>query len=346
MFKKMKNRKGFTLIEMMAVIAIVAVLVAIVVPTVGKAQMKSKGAVDAANLRSISASIATRYVTSDKAQDLKANIENPGSKVFPNQKTYIYVYREGSEINSYFAGNLLKEDNQLRGDTYNSYVATYGELPDTYDRPAEGAELLCIFGASDGSSIAEDIITELGANIGNIINDKYNELYPAIFDNLKYTIDENGNKVYTDTYQDALDLANGVYDAYSRLINRRGVDTMAAEYKKAYESSYYFGQGTQKVTYSSVETAYQDAVADANANNTVAPTRDQFAKEYFTKIQQSENKSEYAQDYADGLIGIGAATGALSGATDDVVKELDTSIDKIGDLAGTELDININDYIP
>ena len=46
------NKKGFTLIEMLVVIAIIAVLVAIIVPTVTSATSKAKAAADAANLRS------------------------------------------------------------------------------------------------------------------------------------------------------------------------------------------------------------------------------------------------------------------------------------------------------
>ena len=57
--KKM-NKKGFTLIEMLAVIAIIAVLVAIVVPAVGNSTEKAKEAADAANIRSIIAEVTTK----------------------------------------------------------------------------------------------------------------------------------------------------------------------------------------------------------------------------------------------------------------------------------------------
>ena len=56
--KKM-NKKGFTLIEMLAVIAIIAVLVAIVVPAVGNSTEKAKEAADAANIRSKIAEVTT-----------------------------------------------------------------------------------------------------------------------------------------------------------------------------------------------------------------------------------------------------------------------------------------------
>ena len=50
--KKLTSKKGFTLIEMLVVIAIIAILVAIIVPTVSNATGKAKYAADAANLRS------------------------------------------------------------------------------------------------------------------------------------------------------------------------------------------------------------------------------------------------------------------------------------------------------
>ena len=46
------NKKGFTLIEMLVVIAIIAILVAIVIPTVTNATEKAKEATDVANIRS------------------------------------------------------------------------------------------------------------------------------------------------------------------------------------------------------------------------------------------------------------------------------------------------------
>ena len=53
------NKKGFTLIEMLVVIAIIAVLVAIVIPVVGSATEKAKEAADAANVRAAIAEVTT-----------------------------------------------------------------------------------------------------------------------------------------------------------------------------------------------------------------------------------------------------------------------------------------------
>ena len=47
----MRNKKGFTLIEMLIVIAVIAILVAIIIPMVTSATRKANAATDAANLR-------------------------------------------------------------------------------------------------------------------------------------------------------------------------------------------------------------------------------------------------------------------------------------------------------
>ena len=59
------NKKGFTLIEMLVVIAIIAVLVSIIIPTVSSATDKAGAATNAANLRSIIAEATTKMLASD-----------------------------------------------------------------------------------------------------------------------------------------------------------------------------------------------------------------------------------------------------------------------------------------
>lgn len=51
MLKKLQNKKGFTLMEMLIVVAIIAVLVAIAIPVFNGALTKSKEAADVANIR-------------------------------------------------------------------------------------------------------------------------------------------------------------------------------------------------------------------------------------------------------------------------------------------------------
>jgi prepilin-type N-terminal cleavage/methylation domain-containing protein len=72
--KKM-NKKGFTLIEMLAVIAIIAVLVAIVIPTVSSATEKAKEAADVANIRSAVAEITTNALSGAESSKLTKTVK-------------------------------------------------------------------------------------------------------------------------------------------------------------------------------------------------------------------------------------------------------------------------------
>lgn len=49
--KRLNNKKGFTLMEMLIVIAIIAVLVTILVPAIGSSLRKAREAADVANIR-------------------------------------------------------------------------------------------------------------------------------------------------------------------------------------------------------------------------------------------------------------------------------------------------------
>ena len=61
--KKMKNQKGFTLMEMLIVVAIIAVLIVIAIPTFNNALAKSRAATDLANIRSGYASAQVAAMT-------------------------------------------------------------------------------------------------------------------------------------------------------------------------------------------------------------------------------------------------------------------------------------------
>lgn len=77
----MRNKKGFTLIEMLVVIAIIAVLVSIIVPTIANSTAKAKAATDAANLRSVLGLLNIEVVNGDKTvQEIIDSSLNPTSK--------------------------------------------------------------------------------------------------------------------------------------------------------------------------------------------------------------------------------------------------------------------------
>lgn len=95
--KKM-NKKGFTLMEVLIVVAIIAVLVAIAIPVMNSQLEKSREAVDAANIRSAYAEVSVAFLTGDadnlsKTVKLKQksngwqNTDFAGTGVFPVDPT-------------------------------------------------------------------------------------------------------------------------------------------------------------------------------------------------------------------------------------------------------------------
>ena len=69
MFKRVKkNKKGFTLAELLIVVAIIAVLVAISIPIFTSQLEKSREAVDLANIRAAYAECSSAVLTNDQVE--------------------------------------------------------------------------------------------------------------------------------------------------------------------------------------------------------------------------------------------------------------------------------------
>ena len=75
----LRNKKGFTLIEMLVVIAIIAVLVSIVIPTVVATTDSARAAADAANLRSTLGSLNTIITMHGDLDEQVKSIDVPAS---------------------------------------------------------------------------------------------------------------------------------------------------------------------------------------------------------------------------------------------------------------------------
>lgn len=65
--KKMKKQGGFTLVEMLIVVAIIAILVAISIPLVNAALERARDATDQANMRSAAALAQINYLAENKS---------------------------------------------------------------------------------------------------------------------------------------------------------------------------------------------------------------------------------------------------------------------------------------
>lgn len=67
--KKLKKNGGFTLVEMLIVVAIIAILIAVSIPLVTNALDKAKQATDAANERAAKAEVTIAYLNSQAGGD-------------------------------------------------------------------------------------------------------------------------------------------------------------------------------------------------------------------------------------------------------------------------------------
>ena len=99
MLKKLNNKKGFTLMEMLIVVAIIAVLVAIAIPVFNGALTKSKEAADVANIRALYAEwqvgILTENIPADKAAFLAAPDNNGATEFTFNYADTKLTYTNG-----------------------------------------------------------------------------------------------------------------------------------------------------------------------------------------------------------------------------------------------------------
>ena len=98
----LRNKKGFTLIEMLVVIAIIAVLVSIIIPTVTAATVKAQAATDAANLRNVMGQLNGVLAVANEMSAAQAQgLQTAESKVFPGAKMLI-VYQNPGFIDAYY----------------------------------------------------------------------------------------------------------------------------------------------------------------------------------------------------------------------------------------------------
>ena len=102
----MKNRKGFTLAELLVVVAIIAVLVAIAIPVFTTQLEKSREAVDAANIRAEYAELIKKY----SERTLKAlNVGKGGNK----PRKDIENWKQACDFMSFYYDETFKVTDEM-----------------------------------------------------------------------------------------------------------------------------------------------------------------------------------------------------------------------------------------
>ena len=86
---KLKKHGGFTLVEMLIVVAIIAILIAVSIPLVSSSLEQTKHATDAANERAAKAEIMLQFLAGDNA---KVDVGESGTAVNQIEEDTIYYY--------------------------------------------------------------------------------------------------------------------------------------------------------------------------------------------------------------------------------------------------------------
>lgn len=125
-----QKKKGFTLIEMLVVIAIIAVLVSIIVPTISNSTQKSKAATDAANLRTVLGSLNVEVVNGNKTvQEIIDTSLHPNSKYDPDA-VLMAVFETPGFVDVFYANGSV-----YYGLDYLADVATNGSSSLSTEKP-------------------------------------------------------------------------------------------------------------------------------------------------------------------------------------------------------------------
>lgn len=228
----MRNRKGFTLIEMMAVIAIIAILVSVVIPIVGKSTLKARAATNAANLRAVEGSVTSKglletgsvaknhYYTAASGTITDINVDAPVSEEV-NADGQEYAVPEGIQMQVYV------DDTGSASATYNgydaeffAYIAENGVAPEGYQMDAGDQlknDVPIVIG--EVNKLIDRVQDALGAD------SQYIDQLQGYLDTLDgYTdealnsgaIDKEAASEFVSDVKEGMTIINGILDAISR----------------------------------------------------------------------------------------------------------------------------------
>lgn len=116
-----KNNKGFTLAELLIVVAIIAVLVAVAIPVFSTQLERSKEATDTANVRSAYAQVVTSYLTDGAAHSMSVAARQGQSGWQNKDNGKLVTQIDGKEVPKSFSA-------LTKGHKYNVAIDSNGNV--------------------------------------------------------------------------------------------------------------------------------------------------------------------------------------------------------------------------
>lgn len=160
MFKFMKSKKGFSLVELMIVVVIMAILVAVAVPIFNSVTGSSRAKTCIDNQRSIVSTLNTAL--------LEKNITATSAQTF-----YVVNYKTGN-IKGYYEGDVTVSNGAASGgaaiaDAATGKIFNAGELKKLFQAPPycpvdNSAIKVVIQGVVSGDGVVANITTECMTN--------------------------------------------------------------------------------------------------------------------------------------------------------------------------------------
>ncbi len=98
-----KNNKGFTLAELLIVVAIIAVLVAIAIPVFTTQLERSREATDIANVRSAYATVVAEYLATGNSSGMSVSARQTVPDWQGEAGTIVYMNNSGEATSTYSA---------------------------------------------------------------------------------------------------------------------------------------------------------------------------------------------------------------------------------------------------